>query len=246
MEVRGVDLADFPGNSDFLADVRYDDLSRRGFVERALREDRFNDLSPEVVPDGTRVVLVDGGSIDGALRLEYSRTGDHAFRYSGDFVAAEGLFYDALNAALSDPAPDGDAFRLNLLQPDATTPVFSRGQLLAIAYWLREYGAFVSLNPADNSLFVPEYIQYDFVSNSLNLDLAIGEMFGTYNAIARGVEVVFRRPTAAEVASGRGITLDHWIPVLSQSGAGANVTINDFEEGRYELDLNIEPTNIRS
>lgn len=194
---------------------------------------------------GTDITLVQGGVIDGALRFTYSRTGNYNFRHSGDFIQAESFYFNALNTILGDPGADGDAFRMNLLQPNTDRPNFNRGQLQAVADSLRALGAFVYLHPTDNVLFVPTYVQYDYVSTSLNSDLLLGQMFGNYTTLVRGAEVFFRRPLPEELLTVRGITPSHWVPVMPRSGSGASVSIPDFETGRYELELTGDATNIR-
>ena len=145
----------------------------------------------------------------------------------------------AVELVLDNPGAIGVQLRAILLKEEIED--FTAFDLSEIARILNPLGADLSIDPEDPlQLNAPDTQVYSHLVTSTNAELQGGAMGGNYLLDENGLRVSFRRPTVAEITSARFLTLQHWIPVITND----SYLIENLEQGAFTFEFNNRETPV--
>ena len=153
----------------------------------------------------------------GGVTYTYTRTGDHEFTHVATTMAEANLI-NALDAVISGRlgAQLGNRIRTLLRQG----PPYSNANLIEITQILNPAGANLVLNPTGTGLRTLGTLTYTHEVTSTNLTRINGSMGGVYRLDSIGNEVIFRNLTQGEANQWREMSINNFIPVLSNAQYG--------------------------
>ena len=162
----------------------------------------------------------------------YERTSAYEFTHTAVTLAEQNLT-DALNKVLSGEVGAVLGNRLRVLLHNGPAAPYTTAEILEIREILNPSGANLILNEAGDGLRTLGTLTYTHAVKSTNLDRRNGSMAGIYTIDSVGSEIIFRNMTAGEADSWREMTIQDFIPAISD----IPYELEDLEKGTWVTDL---------